>query len=46
VMRRIILWRANPRTMTGVNALRVDMLVYISASQSQKRRVLSPTRLE
>src|SRR5690242_8472903 len=32
--------------MTGVSSDKTDMLVYISASHSQKRSVLSPTRLQ
>ena len=32
--------------MTGVSSDKMDMLVYICASQSQKRRVLSPTSLD
>lgn len=34
-----------PRAITGVSGVRVDMLVYISASQRRKIKLLSPTKL-
>jgi hypothetical protein len=45
VMSRIILCRETPRSMTGVQSVMTDMLVYISLSHSQNSNVLSPTRL-